>query len=430
MERNIQFTGSNPRDLDGQGLLFNDGSSTKHLIMREGNLWSNTNINLTAGLAVMFNNTVALKQNELGSTVIKSNLREVGILKSLRVAGRTALADVVTVDPDFKRVGINSDSPNAALSIIDNGVEIVIGSHKNDTAKIGTYTADDITIVTDNTERMLFSRSGEIVVGHPKHKNGVFKVNGKIIADSIETENRSIKSLEFGPPEWHTEPYQIGLFWKGTSTRSLTLDLDPDRLLSTESIDLAVEKYYSIDRAMVISKNSLGATVTNSSLTRLGLLESLNVVGPVKFEGTGQSLTFNNGLTLSGPTNSITFDSNAIKATNGFAVEVDGEPEISVSSNGNISIGNRHNTNRTVSVFGQLSVGVRHPDPGVSFVTVGTMSFSGKKFITGDAVPTIGQFNKGDICWNSDPKTSDYVGWVCVMAGDPGQWEPFGGIGR
>ena len=159
-------------------------------------------------------------------------------------------------------------------------------------------------------------------------------------------------------------------------------------------------------------------------------MESLNVVGPVKFEGTGQSLTFNNGLTLSGPTNSITFDSNAIKATNGFAVEVDGEPEISVSSNGNISIGNRHNTNRTVSVFGQLSVGVRHPDPGVSFVTVGTMSFAGKKFITGDAVPTTGQFNKGDICWNSDPKTSDYVGWVCVMAGDPGQWEPFGGIGR
>jgi hypothetical protein len=58
------------------------------------------------------------------------------------------------------------------------------------------------------------------------------------------------------------------------------------------------------------------------------------------------------------------------------------------------------------------------------------MSFAGKKFITGDAVPTTGQFNKGDICWNSDPKTSDYVGWVCVMAGDPGQWEPFGGIGR
>lgn len=430
MERNTQFTGSNPRDLDGQGLLFNDGSTTKHLIMREGNLWSNTNINLTSGLAVMFNNTVALKQNELGSTVIKSNLREVGVLKSLRVAGKTALADVVTVDPDFKRVGINSDTPNAALSIVDNGVEIVIGSDKNDTAKIGTYTADDVSIITDNTERMLFTRSGEIVVGHAKHKNAVFKVNGKIIADSIETNNRSIKSLEFGPPEWHTEPHQIGLFWKGTSTRSFTLDLDPDRFLSSESIDLAVEKYYSIDRAMVLSKTSLGASVTDSSLTKLGILENLNVAGPVRFSGIGQTLTFNNGLTLSSTTNSITFDYNAIKASNNFAVEVDGEPEISVSSNGNISIGNRHNVNRTVSVFGQLSVGVRHPDPGVSFVTAGTMSFAGKKFITGDIVPTTGQFNKGDICWNIDPKVSDYVGWVCVMSGTPGQWEPFGAIGK
>jgi hypothetical protein len=81
-------------------------------------------------------------------------------------------------------------------------------------------------------------------------------------------------------------------------------------------------------------------------------------------------------------------------------------------------------------VYGQLSVGVRHPDPTVSFTTAGTMSFAGKKFITGDSVPVSGQFNKGDICWNIDPKISDYVGWVCVMSGTPGQWEPFGAIGK
>jgi hypothetical protein len=180
-------------------------------------------------------------------------------------------------------------------------VEIVIGSHKNNTAKIGTYTADDITIVTDNTERMLFSRSGEIVVGHPKHKNGVFKVNGKIIADSIETENRSIKSLEFGPPEWHTEPYQIGLFWKGTSTRSLTLDLNPDRLLSTESIDLAVEKkkpeaerllplfVFKNDKEKFYIPSVRGSGLWDEIWGNIAVKSDLNTIAGVTFDHKGET---------------------------------------------------------------------------------------------------------------------------------------------
>jgi hypothetical protein len=114
---------------------------------------------------------------------------------------------------------------------------------------------------------------------------------------------------------------------------------------------------------MVISKNTLGSTVTESSLTKLGTLQNLSVYGTVKFDSKGEVLTFDKGLHLTSNNNTISFDSQGVKTSNSFELTVDGESEITVSAAGHISIGNRHNTNRVVSVYGQLSVGVRHPDP-------------------------------------------------------------------
>ena len=35
-------------------------------------------------------------------------------------------------------------------------------------------------------------------------------------------------------------------------------------------------------------------------------------------------------------------------------------------------------------------------------------------------------WKKGDICYNSNPEMESYVGWICVRAGEPGLWCPFG----
>lgn len=40
--------------------------------------------------------------------------------------------------------------------------------------------------------------------------------------------------------------------------------------------------------------------------------------------------------------------------------------------------------------------------------------------------PTMGQWARGDITWNSAPAALGYVGWVCVTAGTPGTWKGFG----
>jgi hypothetical protein len=56
--------------------------------------------------------------------------------------------------------------------------------------------------------------------------------------------------------------------------------------------------------------------------------------------------------------------------------------------------------------------------------------FGGKKFINAAMAPTSGIWNKGDIAWNSQPEDTGFVGWICITGGKPGEWKPFGYIGK
>lgn len=53
---------------------------------------------------------------------------------------------------------------------------------------------------------------------------------------------------------------------------------------------------------------------------------------------------------------------------------------------------------------------------------------NGRRQTTGTAAPTTGAWAKGDIVWNIDAAAGGKVGWVCVTAGSPGTWKPFGAI--
>jgi hypothetical protein len=45
-----------------------------------------------------------------------------------------------------------------------------------------------------------------------------------------------------------------------------------------------------------------------------------------------------------------------------------------------------------------------------------------------DSAPARGSWQKGDICYNTNPVAGGYLGWVCVSAGTPGTWKTFGVI--
>jgi hypothetical protein len=162
----------------------------------------------------------------------------------------------------------------------------------------------------------------------------------------------------------------------------------------------------------------------------VGSLQSLTVSGNALFQGdliagntVVRSLGLNNG------DNSLSVDVHGINSNKSFRACVK-QADILYGDDSEIVLGNSSQSRRPVKVFGQLSVGINNPDPTVGLAVSGNIMFADKKFITGDLVPTEGQFNKGDICWNNNPQASSYVGWVCVVSGTPGQWLPFGAVNR
>ena len=63
---------------------------------------------------------------------------------------------------------------------------------------------------------------------------------------------------------------------------------------------------------------------------------------------------------------------------------------------------------------------------GVNFVT--KIKHRHKVRDVGSSAPTTGDWNRGDIMWNSSPASGSNIGWVCVVSGTPGTWKSFGSI--
>jgi hypothetical protein len=79
-------------------------------------------------------------------------------------------------------------------------------------------------------------------------------------------------------------------------------------------------------------------------------------------------------------------------------------------------------------MYGQVSVGVSNPESDVAFTVGGAVNLNGKKFVKGTTIPFSGRYSVGDICWNTHPEATSYVGWICIREGTPGEWLPFGQI--
>ena len=50
----------------------------------------------------------------------------------------------------------------------------------------------------------------------------------------------------------------------------------------------------------------------------------------------------------------------------------------------------------------------------------------GKKIMSGNVIPTIGTYARGDTIINTEPYNNTYIGWVCVTQGTPGIWKGYG----
>jgi hypothetical protein len=101
----IVFSGKN---LEGKGLLWSGQGNTKQFIFAANpdRFFVSENVDFAKGKSITVNNIKLIDETELGPTVTKSNLREVGRLKGLIVDGSATIGQYVTFNNQTNRFGI------------------------------------------------------------------------------------------------------------------------------------------------------------------------------------------------------------------------------------------------------------------------------------------------------------------------------------
>lgn len=243
------------------------------------------------------------------------------------------------------------------------------------------------------------------------------------------------------------ENHGKGLIWSGSGyTKQLIFSGAPDRFFSTEHFDVARDRHFSIDNVPVLTATELGSGVTKSNLREVGRLKGLVVDGPISinqylfYDATCDRL----GLGIDSPNAAFSIAEMGVEvmlgtndelhgmvgtyASTDFDIVTDNTSRISITAGGNIQLGNRNSQPIQVAVHGKLSVGVQVPDPSVDLHVNGSVKLNNRLQMYADTTPVSGNYGVGDIIWNANPRLGVNVGWVCVRAGNPGEWLPFGDI--
>ena len=288
---------------------------------------------------------------------------------------------------------------------------------------------------------------GDVKVG------GNLNVAGEITAtklhvDELTADIRNERStpLEFIADEKNSI-YGKGLQWRGLEhTRQFVYRSNPDRLYSTDSIDLEKEKEFLINNTSVLNSTTLGDTVVKSNLQTVGILSNLTVQGNVNIDEfihyDAGSMRFSIGSEEpSGMFSLASLDAEFVVDPDGDSVKLgtwtnsdltvvtDDTPRIIIDKTGHIYLGPKGSSNTKVSINGKLGVNINNVEADVDLSVSGAIRFQNKKFEVSDKQPSTGTYKVGDIVWNENPAPTGYIGWVCTKDGTPGSWKPFGQIG-
>ena len=226
----ITFSGDS---LDGKGMLWAGKGYTKQFIFASNpdRFFVSENIDFARGKSITVNNIKLIDETELGPTITKSSLQEVGRLRGLIVDGSFVLDQYIVYNSTTNRLGLGIEEPNGALSIAEDGIEIVAGTKDATRGYIGTHASHDFEIVTDDTPRIKVLAGGNIVLGNPAagetkvtilgklavnvstpdpraaaHINGAIKFNNTLHLSDIEPPKSG--AFNKGDIVWNSEPTQ------------------------------------------------------------------------------------------------------------------------------------------------------------------------------------------------------------------------------
>jgi len=177
----LEFKGEGNEAPFNKGIIWSGAGPTRQFMYRDGNprFFSSESIDLQSEKDYKINNTTVLSETELGTAVVKSNLRRVGTLQTLKVAGNVTIGEYLFWDNDSMRLGIGIDAPNGDLSIGSMDHEFIIAGNDDREFNVGTWSTARLNIITDNTTRISISASGAIQLNDKVNINGKLGVGVK-----------------------------------------------------------------------------------------------------------------------------------------------------------------------------------------------------------------------------------------------------------
>ena len=177
----VEFAATD-ESLNGKGLLWKGKGHTKQFIFSQkpDRFFSSESIDLAREQHISINGVQMLSEKELGSSIVKSNLRQVGRLNGLVVDGSVSIDQYLFYNSSAMRLGLGTDQPNAALSIAEDGLEVIVGTIDSVSGKVGTHGSHDFNIVTDDISRINISSNGDIKLGNKNSKPIEVGIHGKL----------------------------------------------------------------------------------------------------------------------------------------------------------------------------------------------------------------------------------------------------------
>ena len=180
--QHVNFIAEHGQNNYNKGLIFTGSGSAKQFILADNpdRFFSTENIDIAGGKTLSINSKPVITETSLGPTITQSDLTSVGRLKGLIVDGSLSINQNLFYFADSDRLAIGTEEPNAALSIAEDGIEIIVGTSGTGRAKVGTFAFQDFDIVSDNKPRITVGAGGDIFLGNRKSSPITVRVNGTV----------------------------------------------------------------------------------------------------------------------------------------------------------------------------------------------------------------------------------------------------------
>lgn len=121
--------------------------------------------------SILNNGKLLLNSTTLGPSIVNSNIRKLGLLQNLRVQGDSEFSDTMIIGENG-RVGINTDSPEGALTVWDEDSEVTFSKSSRRVMRLGSTRDGELILGAANKDQ-LHIKNDSVEINEPLRLMGV-----------------------------------------------------------------------------------------------------------------------------------------------------------------------------------------------------------------------------------------------------------------